>query len=101
MVFTHIEEWEVAELLNSLKNSSPGCDEIPSTLVKRTINLYLKTLTLIINKTFYDGVFPNELKIAKVISIYKSGSTMDLNNYRPISVLNIYSKVFEELCMID
>ena len=97
MVFTHIEEREVATLINSLNNSSPGFDGIPSILVKRTINLYLKTITLIINQTFYDGVFPKELKIAKVIPIYKSGSTMELNNYRPISVLNIYSKVFERI----
>ena len=97
MVFTHIEEIEVATLINSLNNSSPGYDGIPSTLVKRTMHLYLKTLTLIINQAFYDGVFPRELKIAKVIPIYKSGSTMELNNYRPISVLNIFSKVFERL----
>ena len=87
----------MATLINSLNNSSPGYDGIPSTLVKRTMHLYLKTLTLIINQAFYDGVFPRELKIAKVIPIYKSGSTMELNNYRPISVLNIFSKVFERL----
>ena len=85
----------MATLINSLNNSSPGYDGIPLTLVKRTMHLYLKTFTLIINQAFYDGVFPRELKIAKVIPIYKSGSTMELNNYRPISVLNIFSKVFE------
>ena len=36
-------------------------------------------------------IFPDELKLAKVIPIYKSGSSMELNNYRPISVLNIFS----------
>ena len=97
MVFTHIEEIEVATLIHSMKNSSPCYDGIPSTFVKRTMHLYLKTLKLIINQAFYDGVFPRELKIAKVIPIYKSGSTMELNNYRPISVLNIFSKVFERL----
>ena len=97
LVFTHIEEIEVATLINSLNNSSPGYDGIPSTLVKRTMHLYLKTLTLIINQAFYDRVLPRELKIAKVIQIYKSGSTMELNNYRLISVLNIFSKVFERL----
>ena len=56
MVFTHIEEREVATLINSFKYSSPCFDGIPSILVKRSITLYLKTLTL--NQTFYDGVFP-------------------------------------------
>ena len=59
--------------------------------------MYIKTLTLIINQAFYNGVFPKELKMAKVIPVYKSGSTMELNNYRPISVLNTFSKVFERL----
>ena len=47
--------------------------------------------------SFHDGIFPDELKLAKVIPIYKSGSTMELSNYRPISVLNIFSKIFERL----
>ena len=97
MVFTHIEEREVATIINSLKNSCPCCDGIPASIVKRTIYLYVKILTLIINQAFYNGVFPKELKMAKVIPVYKSGSTMELNNYRPISVSNTFSKVFERL----
>ena len=93
LVFNHIEETEVATIINSLKNSSPGCDGIPATIVKRTIHLYIKTLTLIINQAFYNGVFPNELKMAKVIPVYKSGSTMELDNYRPISVLNTFERL--------
>ena len=42
-------------------------------------------------------VFSKELKMAKVKPVYKSGSTMELNNYRPISVLNTFSTVFERL----
>ena len=41
------------------------------------------------------GVFPKELKIAKVIPIYKSGDCKTINNYRPVSVLPVFSKVFE------
>ena len=51
MVFTHIEERKVVTIINSLKNSSPGCDGIPAIIVKITIHLYIKTLTLIINQT--------------------------------------------------
>ena len=58
------------------------------------MHFYIKPLTNI-NKAFNDGVFHKELKLAKVIPIYKSGATMELNNYRPISVLNIF--VFERL----
>ena len=62
MVFIHIEERDVATIINSLKNSSPGCDGIPATIAKRTIHLYVKILTLIINQAVYNGVFPKELK---------------------------------------
>ena len=43
------------------------------------------------------GVFPNELKIAKVIPLFKGGESKYLNNYRPVSVLPVFSKVLEKL----
>ena len=46
---------------------------------------------------FNDGIFPNVLKIAKVIPIFKSGNVQLCSNYRPISVLSVFSKVFEKL----
>ena len=59
------------------------------------LNYYIKPLTFLINQYFHDGIFPYELKLAKCIPIYKSGSTVEVNNYRPISVLNIFSKIFD------
>ena len=70
---------------------------MPTVLVKRVFYIYTKPLTLIINKAFYDVVFPKEIKLDKVIQIYKSGATMELNNVRSISVLNIFSNLFERL----
>ena len=92
------EDIEVINIINSLNNSSPGWDGIPSLLAKNeVINLYIKLLTFIINQYFHDGIFTDELKLAKIIPIYKSGSTMELSIYRPISVFNISSKSFERL----
>ena len=45
------------------------------------------------------GIFPDRMKIAKVIPIYKAGDNTDVNNYRPISVLPCLSKVFEKLLL--
>ena len=59
MVFTHIEEIELVTIINSLNNSSPGCDGIPA--VQRVMHFYIKPLTLIINKAFYDGVSTRNL----------------------------------------
>ena len=44
-----------------------------------------------------EGVFPENLKIAKVIALHKGGSKTDVTNYRPISLLTSFSKVFEKL----
>ena len=59
MVMQQIEDFEVVNVINSLNNSSPGWDGIPSRLPKRVLNSYIKPLTLLINKSFRDGIFPD------------------------------------------
>ena len=54
-------------------------------------------LTLIVNQSLSSGIFPNKLKIAKVIPIFKKDDAHSLNNYRPISLLPPISKVFEKV----
>ena len=54
-------------------------------------------LTHIINKSLREGVFPSELKLAKVVTILKAGATNKITNYRPISILSFFSKVFEKI----
>ena len=56
-----------------------------------------KNLTAIFNKSLSLGKFPEKLKIAQVIPIFKSGSRQDPGNYRPISLLPIIGKVFEKI----
>ena len=51
----------------------------------------------LINKSFISGEFPDLLKIVKVIPIHKGGSTQDMNNYRPISLLSVFDKIIEKL----
>ena len=91
-----ITEREVITVICSLTNSSPGWNNIPAKLLKPYIEEYIKplTYTCIINKSFETGVFPDSLKLAKVIPIYKSGDKTLLSNYRPISILNSFSNFF-------
>ena len=56
-----------------------------------------KPLTYIGNRSFKTGVFPNKMKIAMVVPIYKADNKSVFNNYRPISLLPQFSKILEKL----
>ena len=58
---------------------------------------FYETLAKVINQSFKEGVFPSQLKIAKVIPIHKNGSKVEASNYRPISLLASISKIYEKL----
>ena len=66
------------------------------TLLKNVKNLLIIPLTKLINESFRTGVFPDTLKVACVIPIFKKGDKDDLGNYRPISLLPIITKIFEK-----
>ena len=60
-------------------------------------DLIILPLAYIINMSFVTGVYPDLLKIVKVIPIHKGGSSQDFNNYRPTSLLSIFDKIIEKL----
>ena len=63
--------------------------------IKKIIYSIVHPLSKIINKSFSLGLFPELCKIAKIIPIFKSGKDNEFNNYRPISLLPTFSKIFE------
>ena len=64
--------------------------------IKRTVTTHLGKHP---NKSFQEGVCPVQIKTARVISIHKEGSKSDVSNYRPISLLTMFSKIFYEKFM--
>ena len=88
---------EVRNIIHSLKNSSAGHDEFPTFVGKLCVDSYIEPLTFLINSSLRTGVFPSELKLARVVPIFKAGDSSALTNYRPISVLTFFTKVFEKI----
>ena len=78
------------------KNSC-GFDGISTKLLNVIEPVIIKSLKLLINQVLYSGVFPDKLKIAKVIPIFKKDDPSLFENYRPISLLPTISKVIEKL----
>ena len=84
-------------VINSLINkSSIGIDGISTILLKCIAPSIIKPLTLIINQIMKTGVFPNKMKLAKVIPICKKDDPTQVTNYRRISLLPVLSKVVEK-----
>ena len=81
----------------SFNNSNSGWDDFPAIVAKLSIDSYIEPLTCLINRSFADGIFSNELKLARVVPIFKSGDSANLSNYRPISIPSLFTKTFEKL----
>jgi hypothetical protein len=94
----HIIPQDLINISKSLKSkTSQGYDNISTKLTKQIIDEIAETLTHIFNQSFLTGVIPEQLKTAKIIPIYKSGDKTLFNNYRPISLLPVFSKLLEKL----
>ena len=92
-----VSDEEVEGIVNNLKNSAPGYDEIIASILKFSLPVIRSPPTHILNLSLLEGVFRNELKIANVLPLYKADDDMLFNNYRPVSVLSVLSKVFERI----
>ena len=89
---------EVDRIITSLKSKrSAGHDGMSTHFLKLIKNNLLIPMTAIINKSIETGIFPEVLKLAKVVPIYKAKNKEDLANHRPISLLPSMSKVFEKV----
>ena len=84
LFFTPVIESDVLSEIRRLDpNKSVGSDSIHPKLIIDSANIISSPLTHIINCSLSRGIFPDSLKIAKIIPVYKKGSTTQVGNYRP------------------
>jgi hypothetical protein len=99
--FHETSEVEVRDVIKQLKNNNTkDIFEFSMSLVKTVQNCLISPITKVFNYAVRQGSFPDQLKKATVAPIFKKGDAEDVNNYRSISVLPIFSKFLKDLCYL-
>ena len=78
-------------------NSSKGNDDITPSIIKDIISEIALPFTYIFNKSVQNDKFPDKLKIARIVPIYRFDDKKLINSYRPISILPYFSRILERL----
>ena len=89
------ETMDILQNLDTSKDSGP--DGISCKMMKETTAVIALSITKLINLSLYTCTFPSLWKQLNVLPIYKNGDRSDFKNYRPVSLLNVCSKVCEKV----
>ena len=96
--FHQITKNDIYNALIDIKSkTSRDINGIDMNIIQIVFNLILEPLLYIFNQIIYTSTIPNQMKIAIIIPIYKNGKHEEINNYRPISLLRQFSKIFEKI----
>ena len=98
MQFEELNFNEFEEAFKSLKRNKDACfDDLHGNIIINAYDSLKNILFHVSNVLIKQGTFPDSLKIAKVTPIFKSGAKNNISNYRPISILPVFSKVLERI----
>ena len=86
---------EVSKIISELKNGKSS--DIPIHIVKQSSHIISPLLSVLYNECMSDGIFPDDLKIGRISPIYKKDNEELLENYRPVSTLAVFGKIFEKI----
>jgi hypothetical protein len=98
MFLAQVTESEICNIINNFESkTSTDNTDLSMSIIKKVANCITFPFTHICNKSFSNGIFPDKMKVAKVIPLFKSGEKNIFTNYRPVSLLSQFSKVLEKL----
>ena len=100
MDWSEVTERDIKQIIIKSKNSGPGPDEIPMDIFKNNIDLFAPIIIHLSNLSIRSGIFPSNLKTGMIIPIHKKNEYDNINNYRPICILNSISKILEKAVSI-
>jgi hypothetical protein len=91
MFWLPVTEMEIERIIKSLRGKpSAGIDEVQELIFKKSLQFLKKPLLSIFNASLESGVFPENMKIAKIRPLYKKGERHEVCNCRPISILPVF-----------
>ena len=91
-------ENEIENLINVLNiNKASGDDGISHRMLKGVSKSISKPFSILMNRSFNEGIFPETWKIANVIPIFKKGDKSLPSNYRPVALLSCLGKLQERI----
>ncbi len=95
MLNNEISVDEVKQMIKRLKNGkASGLDMLGAELLKHLNKKFLRVFTKLFNKLMVSGKFPKEWSVGIIVVLFKGGDKTDLNNYRGITLLSIFGKLF-------
>ena len=98
MFFAPALECEILDIVHNFQSKrSCGHDGFDNSTLKKIMPAIVQPFAYICNLSMTSGVFPQKMKLAKIIPVFKKGDTLSITNYRPISLLTVFSKVLEKI----
>ena len=91
---------EISKIIMNLKNTWTPMDILPVKLLKQFSSILVIPITHMVENSVQKGIFPDDLKTARITPIHKENSYIEPSNFRPISSLFYWSKIYEKFFSI-
>ena len=95
--FNRVITNEIKSLILSFKNEKSFIYNVPDFVLEQVCHVIAPILVDLFNESIETGLFPDQLKLGRVIPLHKSGSKTCIQNFRPITTLSIFSKICEKI----